>query len=161
MNVRPTTRRVATVALAAGAALALTTGTALAAPAAGNYAGNQCTPNFYVDNAGAEGCVWVDHFEPGSRILFTLGAVDYARDGKSARNVTYVDQYFPGYGWYRSGTFIVTESSGYGYTRIGSQQVVNKQAGATVVRVTINACTYDAPSATYYSCGSKASSKAW
>jgi len=158
-----TARRIATVLAGLVGALVLTAGAAWAAPGPGTYYGNQCqTARWYVDNAGAEACTWLNHFAPNSSIGVTAGAFDYASDGRSANNRTTVQQYFPGYGWYTSGNIGVTASRGYGYSQVGSPYTFSKASGATHVRVLVRACTYDVPTTTYFSCYTKqVASSAW
>lgn len=158
-----TARRLAVLSVAALGVIGLTAGPASAAPGNGTYYGNQCqSSNWYLDNAGAEACVWRDRFVPNGSLSITAGAFDYASDGRSANNRTTVQQYFPGYGWSAGSSIGVTASRGYGFSQVGSSYTFNKASGASHVRVIVRACTYDVPTATYFSCASKVvASGAW
>lgn len=154
------TKRTTKIAIAGGAAatmigvLASPAGAAVSPPA-GLYWGNQCqSSRWYVDNAGAEACVWLNGFTRNSSIRIAGGAYDYAKDGFSAENVTTVQQLISGI-WYDTGTTRVVVSSGIGYSRVGSTLSVGRRTNATYVRIRIQACTYDSPTARRMSCGSR------
>ncbi len=144
------------VSLVAVAASAGFTSSALAtaAPPAGNYYGNQCSSaRGYVQGTGAEACYWVNSYSLHSWFNFSFGAFDLLKDGHSARNFTYVQQYYSG-AWHNTNTFQVTESSGYPYTRVSGRYTVYRHTGASYIRLLVYACTYDVPTATYYGCSS-------
>lgn len=153
-----TFRRSAVVALTVAAGSIAMAGAASAAPSpgAGVYNGNQCSgARWYVDNAGAEACVFQNAASAGSWVSLSAGAFDYARDGYSAKTDVNIQQYRYGAWGSTDNLYAVINSSGYGTTRVGGGYTVSRQAGASHFRLLIRACTYDSPTTIHKSCGSR------
>jgi hypothetical protein len=121
-----------------------------------HYGGTLCDGWRYVDNAGAEGCVnrgarslnyWID--------LQNI-AYDYAADGKSARSFVTIQQNAGGV--WRDTNYLTTatSSNGYGWNYVAPAQRLYKVNGATHFRLVIQACTWDKPTNSYWSCATRA-----
>lgn len=152
------------VGTVAAAAVTVAPASAAAAPPAGVYSGNLCgsSSNWSLANAGAESCVFRNSGS-ASAVSLSVGAADYARDGLSAKADVWVRQY-NAHGAQVGGTttfYPVVNSSGYATTRVSGAATIGRASGATSVRITIRACTYDSPTAVHRSCATTVKSLAW
>lgn len=149
MNKNLVAGRLGTLVAGAAAAVALVAGPASAATVVpGEGSGDLCSAQRVTD-PGAVGCIWTNSFAANSRWTVQLGAFDRARDGLSARTLAYVDQYNAAGTYLGRNTLTTTESNGAGLTRISPSTSIYHLAGATKIRLTLFACTYNAPTGSY------------
>ncbi len=142
-------------------ALALAPQLAQGAVHKGNWCAARPIARWYVANVGAEACIKEIAVKPHASITLEAGAFDYAKDGYSPLNDTRIEQ-LVNRTWITTYHFSFFNPGGYGTTDAIGPVTIPRRSGASGIRVSITACTYDnLHTHVRESCGSKHWSYPW